>query len=235
MATAADLIKSTLRAIGAIASGEAPSAAEQADALDVLNDILEKWSNDGFLIFEQTIEEFTFTPNTGAYLIGPGAAFNSSRPQIIVGAKVKKAGENYEYPIKVWNIQEWGGISQRTLSSELPQGVYYNPTFPSGTLNFWPVPSVANKVLLYSMKPLTAIASAATTLSYPPGYKGALKDQLKIDLAEEFGKPVTQTMVDSAKESKAGIQRTNTEPLIMESDAFGLNECPTYDIWRPYG
>lgn len=235
MATAADLIKSSLRAIGVIASGEAPSAAEQSDALDVLNDILEKWSNDGFLIFEQTIEEFTFTPNTGAYLIGPGAAFDTSRPQIIVGAKFKKAGETFEYPIDVWNIQEWGKISQRALSSGFPEGVYYNPTYPSGTLNFWPVPDAANTVILYSLKPLSAIASASTTLSYPPGYKGALKDQLKIDLAEEFGRPVTQTMVDSAKDSKAGIQRTNTEPLIMESDAFGLNECPAYDIWRPYG
>lgn len=235
MSTAADLIKSSLRSIGVLASGESPTAAEQADALDILNDILEEWSNDGFMIFEEKIEEFTFTPGTGSYLIGSGAAFDSLRPQVILGAKVKKAGESYEYPIQVWNIQEWGKISLRDMESGLPDGVYYNPTFPSGTLNFWPVPDEANKILLYSIKPLSLISSASSTLSFPPGYKKALKLALASELCVEYGKPVNAKLEDMATKAKASIQRNNSAPVLMQSDAFGLTDGTVdQEIWRPY-
>lgn len=230
MATASDLIKSSLRLIGAIASGETPTSAEQADALDVLNDILEDWSNDGFMIFERKIEEFTFTPSTGAYNIGSGATFDTARPQIILAAKVKKAGEDNEVPIDIYNHEEWASITQRTLTSELPSCVYYNPAYPNGQLNFWPVPSAANKAILYSLKPLTAIASAATTLSYPPGYKKALKYTLAEELAIEFSRPLDPRINDKADKARAGIQRNNTEPIYLQSDAFGLNNYGAYDI-----
>lgn len=222
MATASDLIKSSLRAIGAIASGETPSASEQSDALDVLNDILEEWSNDGFMIFEKKVEEFTFTPDTASYSIATGATFNSARPQVILEARVKKAGEQYEYPLKVLSHQEWARIAQKTLSADLPTSVYYNRTYPSGTLYFWPVPDAANTLVLHSLKPLTAIASAATTLSYPPGYKKALKYVLASELAPEFGRPLDPKVEQIARDSKAAIARSNTDEVLLTSDAFGL-------------
>lgn len=47
MATAQDLIARTLRLIGAIEGGEDPSAAEAADGLDALNEMLHGWRKRG--------------------------------------------------------------------------------------------------------------------------------------------------------------------------------------------
>lgn len=230
MATASDLIKSSLRLIGAIAAGETPSASEQADALDALNDILEEWSNDGFMIYEEKIEQFTFTPGTGLYTIGTGATFNTTRPQIIAAAKVEDASETIEYTLKIISQQEWARIDQKDLQSSIPQVLYFNQAFPSGELNFWPVPSEARKVNLYSLKPLTAIASAATTLSYPPGMKPALKYALAVDLAEEYGRPTSARLEKRASDTRAALQRTNTKPVLLEADAFGMNEDCTFNM-----
>lgn len=233
MSTAADLVKSALKKIGAISQQETPSAAEAADGLEELNDILEDWSNDGFMIFEEKIEEFTFTPGTGAYNIGTGATFDTARPQLILGAKVKRAGEATEFALDIFGLQEWGGITLRTAQSELPLAVYYNETYPNGQLNFYPVPSAANKFLLYSLKPLTAVI-AATTMSYPPGYRRALKLALATALAPEFGKGDNSKLEDLANKARAAIARTNTKPVYMTSDAFGLGASTRcgYDINR---
>ncbi|MGE3681954.1 MAG: hypothetical protein AB7G93_09525 [Bdellovibrionales bacterium] len=214
-----------------MADGETPTASQQADALDVLNDILEEWSNDGFMIFEKKIEEFTLNASDGVYSIGSGADFDTVRPTLIEMAKIKDAVDSYELPLKIWNAQEWAGITLKTTESTFPEGLYYNPKYPNGEISLWPVPSAANKLVLYSEKPLTAIASAATTLSYPPGYKKALKYELGIELAPEYGKSVDAKTEDIWKKSKASIARTNTEPVLMTSDAAGLTSRKAYD-WR---
>jgi hypothetical protein len=224
-----------MRLIGAIASGETPTSSEQADALDALNGIIEDWSNDGFMIFEKTIEEFTLTPGTGAYSIGDGATFDTTRPQLILGAKMKKAGESYEFPVEIYNSEQWLEITQRALQTGLPYYLYYKPSYPNGTINLWPVPDAANMLILSSLKPLETISAASTTLSYPPGYKKALKYALASELEIEFGRPINPKIEDVATKTKAAIQRVNTEPAYMQSDAFGLNECTYYDIWRPIG
>lgn len=233
MATAADLIKSSLRLAGVIASGETPSASESSDALDVLNDILEEWSNDGFMIFEKKIEELSFVANQGTYTIGSGGDFDTTRPMMILGARAKEANQNYEYPIEIFNIDQWRRISLKTQGNTIPNCLYYNAGFPLGELNFWPVPTAANKVILYSLKPLSSL-SLSTSLSYPPGYKKALKYALAAELAAEFGRSLSPKVEDVAIKSKAALQRANTDPVYMESDALAVqNErYSIYKFWR---
>jgi hypothetical protein len=45
--TVHDLIRRSMRALGVLRSGENPSAAEAADALDTLNDMLNAWRQEG--------------------------------------------------------------------------------------------------------------------------------------------------------------------------------------------
>lgn len=229
MATAADLVKSSLRLAGIIASGETPSSSEQSDSIDVLNDILEEWSNDGYILYEKTIEEFTFVPSQGLYTIGSGANFNTTRPMQILEALVKEASDDFETRIRIYNTQEWAEVGLKSTESELPVGVFYNSKFPNGELNFWPVPSVANTLILYSLKPLSSVV-AATTLSYPPGYNKALKYTLATELAPEFGRPSNPKIEDVATKAKAAIQRSNFEPVYLSSDAAKLTNRGRYNI-----
>ncbi len=220
--TARDLIKGSLRIIGAIAAGETPSAAELSDALSSLNEMIASWSNDGYLIFERKVEEFTLTGAQQMYTIGSGGDFNTSRPMRILQAGTKEAAGTTEIPISVYNVQEWAAITVKSTESSLPQAIYYNPAFPLGEINVWPVPNAAAKLILYTAKPLASIATADDVLSLPPGYLRALRYNLAIELADEYGKAMTQRAELIAAESKAMLMRMNTDSVLMSSDAAEL-------------
>lgn len=235
MSTVSDLIKGSLRLIGAIAQGETPTSQDSADALSALNDMLDSWSNDGFLIYNRVIENLTIVASTSSYTLGSGGDFDTARPMRIVKALVKQSGDNTEFPIKILNSDEWSRISDKTLTSTLIQAIYYDPNFALGTINVWPVPSANGTLILYSDKPLTTYSLISETVTLPPGYKKALRFNLAMELAPEYGKAVSQDIAMQAMESKAAIMRTNTEPVLMTSDVDGLiNRSVPFNIYTGY-
>lgn len=223
--TVSDLIKNSLRLIGAIASGETPSASEQADALSSLNSLLESWSAEGLMIFNNTREVFPFIPDQQSYTLGSGGNFDTIRPQQItqVGVEVfSTGGTKAELPVDLVNVQEWAAITVKETRSSIPSKVYAQGNYPLETLNFWPIPSVANNVVIYSLKPLTTFATSADIISMPNGYARALTYNLAVELAPEFGKDPSALVLNTAAESKATIMRYNIEPIYMQSDVMGL-------------
>jgi hypothetical protein len=77
MTTCLDLISSSLRSIGALASGEVPTAEQTDDAFNMLNDMLGVWSNERLLIPYETEVVFPVVPNTYQYTIGPGGTIGA--------------------------------------------------------------------------------------------------------------------------------------------------------------
>lgn len=88
MATVRDLIKGSLRLLGAIAPGETPSADEQAEALLALNSMISSWSTESLTIYSRVRESFTLTPGQQMRTLGVGGSFNTSRPMEIEEAKL---------------------------------------------------------------------------------------------------------------------------------------------------
>ncbi len=84
MTTALDLISSSLRAIGGLASGETPNASQTTDAFSMLNDMLASWSNEHLLIPYQNELVYPITPNTYQYTIGAGGTMGA----VFSGAQV---------------------------------------------------------------------------------------------------------------------------------------------------
>jgi hypothetical protein len=208
-----------MRLIGALSTGETPSAEEQADALEVLNEMLDSWSLENLVIPSRTREEFDLVGAQQTYTMGSGGNFNTSRPARIEAAGILDlASPANEIPIDLINMRQWSEITVKGTSSTYPTKLYVENTSPLERLNFWPIPSAAYKVAIYSAKPLTAVASANTTLSLPPGYLKALRYNLAIELAPEFGKSVSAEIIKSAEESKENIKRLNIKPVLMSAD-----------------
>ena len=67
-----DLVTRSLRAIGALGAGESPSSDMANDAFDMLNDMLDTWSNATIMVPYVTEIIFTLTPNQQFYTIGQG-------------------------------------------------------------------------------------------------------------------------------------------------------------------
>lgn len=218
--TGADIIVGALRLIGALASGETPSAGESIDAQSVLNDIIESWANEGLMINSRTIETFPLVAGQQTYTMGPSGNFNTTRP-----TQIQECGlqyNNIELPLAIKNMEEWSNILIKSTLSNIPQRLYTDGAFPLLNLLFWPVPSQANGVVIYSLKPLASITNLSAVLTLPPGYAKCLRYSLAAELSPEYGKPLDSVIAGIATESKAQIQRQNTQPVYMKGDATGL-------------
>lgn len=223
--TARDLIKGSLRLIGAIATGENPSAAEEVDALASLNGMLDAWSVKGFLIYQNVREVFPFVGGQATYTVGPTGNFNTTRPLIINKAMVLYADTETE--LEILTSAKYAEISDKSIQSNIPEYLYCDGGYPLENYSFYPVPSEANSVVIYSKKILTNIANASDELNLPPGYERALRYNLALEIAPEYGRDPSAIVAKTAMDSIVELQRQNTEAAYLTSDAFGLSSRRT--------
>jgi hypothetical protein len=66
-----DVISRALKDIGALEAGETPTPEAAQDAFDMLNDLLDQWSNEDMMVFYKTEIVFPITPSQSQYTIGP--------------------------------------------------------------------------------------------------------------------------------------------------------------------
>jgi hypothetical protein len=213
--TGRDLIGSSMRLIGALASGESPSAAEATDGLSALNSLLDSLSTEELMIPNKVREVFALTPAQAAYTMGTGGAFNTSRPQAIEEAAL--LFDTSEIPVKVIGKEEYASIVLKSVQSTIPAYVYPDGAYPLTTLTLWPVPSIAYSLVLYSWKPLSQVTLNGT-VSLPPGGERMLKYLLAIEMSPEYGKALTPDLVALANEAKASFKRMNYRPRYLRTD-----------------
>ena len=77
--TVLDLIKSSLRLINALASGETPDANSANDARIALNVMLDSWHNEGLLTLMEE-QSFSVVSGTSVYSIGAGQPWAGNKP-----------------------------------------------------------------------------------------------------------------------------------------------------------
>jgi hypothetical protein len=66
-----DIISRALKDIGALEAGEVPTTDAAQDAFDMLNDLIDQWSNEGMMIYNTTEIVFPVIPGQTQYTIGP--------------------------------------------------------------------------------------------------------------------------------------------------------------------
>lgn len=221
---ALDLIKSSLRLISAIAIGETPTAQETQDSLRVLNDLLETWSTENLTVYTQETLTFPLVPGQGSYTIGASGNWVATRPVNIDLAYTRYQG--VDFPLERIDEDWYNLIALKNQQSQIPCWFKYDADFPLGVVTLWPVPNFASTVTLTVNKQFAAVATSATVISYPPGYSKALRYALAIDLASEFGLPVSPKVDDVARYAKAAIKRANNKSRVSRADeALMGDEC----------
>lgn len=231
MNTARDIIKGSLRLLGVLASGEDPSSSELSDGLGSLNELVESWSNENLMVYADTEETLPLVGGQQSYSMGVGGDFDTVRPLNIYRARLQVTSQNpsYDLPLEIINLEQWSGTILKTTTSTYPTSLYIDDNYPLCNLKFWPIPSQIENVVLHSQKPLTSFANGSDTVLLPPGYIRALKYNLAIDLAPEFGKEASMTVATVASESKASIKRLNIKPHYLKSDAANLTNARPFN------
>lgn len=218
--TAREFISSTMRLIGVLAEGETLSANGANDALTTLNQMLSSWSNENLLPYQKVRDEFTLTAADGSYTWGATAGagnFTTARPVEVLSANIELQSGTQEVPLKILTTKEYAEIRLKQSTSATPQSVYFDGAFPNVGVEFYPVPSVAEHVVFYSLKPFSVLA-LGDTISYPPGYEKAIRYNFAIDLAPEYGRQVDPIIMQQAMDTKADIKRKNLQTPILKTD-----------------
>lgn len=217
---ALDLIMSSMRLIGALASGETPTDSEASDALLVLNQMLDSWNAERLMVFTITIAQFTLTVNKQTYTYGVGGDFNGPRPARIDRASIislTNPDQPLELPIDLYTDWDWQQLPVHNIQTTLPQGVYDDGAFPFRNLSFWPIPTQVVQTKIYGWTALTEYATLVQDNNYPPGYIEALRYNLAVRLMAEmpgsFNPIMAQVTAPLATESLARVRSMNI-PLI---------------------
>ena len=242
MATALDMITDSLQKIGVYAPGEVITDADAERSLIVLNDMLDSWSNENLTMFALLQQSGVLIPGQQSYTVGPGGAFNTTRPLKIEDGPgrcfvIDSTGQNY--PLEVIDQQRWNLLGQLNINSNIPTALFYDPQYPVGIINIFPIPNVGYTLYWDSYLALANFTSLASVLSLPAGYKKAIQDCLAVELWPYFKADAAQipvNIVASAMTAKGNVKRKNIRPMIGFFDKEIVSRAtPTYNIYRDTG
>jgi len=238
--TANDLITRAMKSLQSLGGGEVPSAAEANDGLVALNAMLDSWSNEGLNAYEVQEQSFTLVVGTSSYTIGSGGVINVTRPMDIVQAYVQDSGSN-NFLMNIVPRDIWNNIGNRgsTITSQIPDTLFYDPQFPLGVINIFPTPLLGYTVFFDSLLQQVTFATLTTALSMPPGYERAMVYNLAVEISSMFGIPIplvapgAKNVGQLASESLGNIKRTNIRENIANYDPSIVSRSYySYNIYR---
>ena len=90
MTTPIEIISRALKDIGALEAGEIPTPDASQDALDMLNDLIDQWSNEGMMVYNVTEIVFPVIAGQTQYTIGPDPSTANYIGASITGSIVGK-------------------------------------------------------------------------------------------------------------------------------------------------
>lgn len=228
MTTARQIIKRALQRNGVLTKNEAPSGDEASDGLSMLNDMMASWSNDSLMIYARLSESFPLVSGQDVYTIGSGGDFDTDRPLQILTAFTRIG--DIDYDISIIPDISYDGITQKNISSSIPEVMFYQASFPLGKITIYPVPTTGT-LHIRSEKQLTQFPSLDTDVELPPGWDRALIFNLAIELAGEYGQAVDEATfliaMDGLNKIKTAIARNKT----MDAYPYDGSNNNVYTGW----
>jgi len=205
MTTANDLIKAACRQLQF-----EPDANEAADALEALNIMLNLWAIEGG-IYQVTRENWSLTASTASYTIGSSQDLDTTLPVDIIRAFIRDS--DIDYPIDTYfGVEDYALIEQKSLETR-PQALYFDRGYATGTIFLYPTPDSAYDFHLWSKKPLATYSSLSDTLTVPVMMEAAIKYNLAVELAAEFGRDIAPQTALRADQTVSALKRYLKHPV----------------------
>jgi hypothetical protein len=194
------LITDAARSIQAIASGETLNGAELADGLISLNKLVDQWASLGLLIMQITEGQVNLNGAAQPYSLG-------YRPSKITAAYCDSG--TLQAPVEILSPAQWSEIVDNSRSGKFATKMFCDYALPNSNIFWWPI--ATGTLHLFYFAPLTQWPDLNTTqVTLAPGYARGLTLNLAVDLCEQYGKPVTQSLMQKAQESKSDIALANS-------------------------
>lgn len=228
--TAQTLIEDALGLTNCVGTDQTLTADEVSDCLRVFNDVLEDWSTQKLAVYGQADQTFNTVANQATYTIGTGGNWSTVRP-VRINEPAYATVSGVTFPYVSINQQDYDLISYKTQAgggTDTPQYYLYVNEYPLGLITLWPVPNAVIPITWSIDRILTAVASAATSISFPPGYAKAFKYELGCELPSVFGKKISNfpDIIATRNKIVGSIKRANQVPAVLQYD-ISLLDSPS--------
>lgn len=203
MPTVTDLIQSSFRLIGAVASGEVLETNELNDAFVSLNQMIASWNTEGLSIAGR--QRLTVNVN-----IANNSYPMPQRAVRIESASVATAG--IDCPLQIVDSTGWEAISEKGQLAIFIQKLYCDYQYPNSTVYIWPTPRQTGLLEMWVYAPIAPFITVTDTINLPPGYEAALRYNFAIAILPEYPRSqVDQTLPAQAQNYKASIVQLNSQ------------------------
>jgi hypothetical protein len=236
MPTALQIITRAAQALKYLGRGEQLTAADANDALSALNAMLDSWSGENLASFANVTASTTVTINDPTYTVGSGGNIDMTRPDGILQAWIRDAS-NLDYPLTILPQYEWNRIGDKNITSQIPTTLFYDPQYPLGTINLFPIPLIGNTLYFNAIIQQTSFSTMTHSLSAPPGYERAYVLNLAVEMMSAgfpcmLDEKETARLYENASEAKANIKRKNIREVIADMDpAVVSRSAATWNIY----
>lgn len=171
-------------------------------------------------------------------IVTDAAGISIPRPERLFSGNVRlintALSPEFESDLTMMTDEQWQAQPQKDLTSSQPTHWHYEPTFPFGTLTFWPVPTGSTfSFAIYVPTQVPQFTTLDDTVSLPPGYERMIVKNLALDLCPSYKVTPPQLLVKQAADSIATVKRANyreQDMSLSEGALIGNVGGRTWDI-----
>jgi hypothetical protein len=201
---------------GVTGMGQQPTPQDNTNALLRLNWMLAEWRRQRWLVF-QLIN--ILVPSTGnqTYTVGPGGEFDVAvRPDKLEYAYFRQlvpgVPNQTDYPLEILTSwEDYNRIGIKKLGT-FPTSVFYDNSYPLGTLYPWPIPQASIYALNITIKsPLTVDLTLPQTLTLPEEYNSAMHWNMVVRFRAAYDLPPRPDHIGLAKNTLNVLRQGNTQ------------------------
>lgn len=235
-----DLIYDAYIIAKVLGRGESLSYVKAGPYVLTINELVEQASLKKTFSTYQANIQVPLVANQASYTIGPSTVspipdVQVPRPLEIMSGYSRQNGSDSD--VYVTHRQEdYDRISNKgNLGAGYTSGVYYQATYPAGTIYVYPVPADSSTVLFLTvLSTLSKYSSLEEEIVLPPGYQRWFKYELAKVIAPTAGLTLSPESREVLAEAKEALQTNNIKAMPAMSTGIGnlgtAAGCSGYDV-----
>ena len=229
-----DVVKDALIEIGAVAPGEDPAPDEAQWAFRKFNYLIDVWSARKPFVYSYIFSVYNLVAGLSPHTIGPSGVATFSTPGIPRPTRLESAAlllnsspTQVDLPMNIRDHTWWALQQVKDIQTSVPTDVYYDPTYPDGSLYFWPVPNITSPVRLQFWQAISQFVSIQDPIGGPGGpgtlpqaYRAAMMYSLAESLMTGSNRLASADLKEAAAKARSAVFGNNDKsPRINTQDS----------------
>lgn len=195
-----NIIDSALRALGVLHAGDTVEndSVMEADCVEALNLMLKSWQNFGIQLWTTQTATIDLTANKSSYIWSLSGDIAVPTAIRVIGGYSRNI-TGIDMPLTILTQNDYNRLSNKSMAGR-PTHFYYDYKDSYGLLYPWPIPNAdgISLVLTYHQY-FDDMDSRTDRLDFPQSWWEAVKWNLALRLAPEFGRQVGPEIVSLAQ------------------------------------